>query len=75
MTGRELIIYILQNGLEDEEVIHEGHLIGFMTLEEAAAYFGQGTQTIRTWTVLGMIDYVLMDGNIYIPKNATPKNK
>ena len=35
MTGRELILYILSNGLENEPVFKDGKFIGFMTEEEA----------------------------------------
>lgn len=27
MTGRELIIYILENGLEDEQIIQDGMIV------------------------------------------------
>ena len=32
MTGRDLIIYILENGLEDKEVLDGGKILGFETL-------------------------------------------
>ena len=34
MTGRELILYILQNGLENEEVFKDGIFVGFIPEEE-----------------------------------------
>lgn len=46
MTGRDLIIYILANGLEDEEVFQDGKFIGFVTAGEAAAKLGVGVATI-----------------------------
>lgn len=36
MTGRDLILYILENHLEDEQVFEEGNLLGFITIIEAA---------------------------------------
>ena len=36
MTGRELILYILENGLENEPVIKNGTFVGFMTVTQAA---------------------------------------
>ena len=40
MTGRDLIIYILENGLEDEPIIQDGMIImknlGYIPLDEAA---------------------------------------
>lgn len=35
MTGRDLILYILMNNLEDEPVFEEGKFIGFVTDVEA----------------------------------------
>ena len=49
MTGKELIIYILQNNLENTVVLDDGFFIGFMTEKEAAAKFCVGTATIRAW--------------------------
>lgn len=49
MTGKELILYILQNNLENTVVLEDGFFIGFMTEEEAAVKFGVGTATIRAW--------------------------
>ena len=40
MTGKELILYILQNNLENEVVIKDGIFIWLMNEEEAAAKFG-----------------------------------
>ena len=31
MTGRELIVYILENGLENEPIFKNGKPIGFIT--------------------------------------------
>ena len=36
MTGRELIVYILQNHLEDEPIVNDGKILGLLTVEEAA---------------------------------------
>jgi hypothetical protein len=42
MTGRDLIVYILQNNLENEPVFKDGKFIGFMTEGEAAEKFDVG---------------------------------
>lgn len=49
MTGRDLIIYIMQNNLEDEVVIE--------TINEGAAAvkFGVGINSIRLWYKLGLL--------------------
>ena len=49
MTGKELILYILQNDLENTVVLEDGFFVGFMTEKEAAVKFGVGIATIRAW--------------------------
>ena len=39
MTGRDLIMYILNNSLEDEPVYDDGRVLGFISIVEAAAKF------------------------------------
>ena len=45
VTGRDLILYILSNNLEDEEVFKDGKLIGFLTAWEAAEKMNVGIAT------------------------------
>ena len=70
MTGRDLIIYILENHLEDEELFKDGKIPGLMTYEEAAVKFGVGVDTIKAYIVLGYLNAVTIYGNHYIPENA-----
>lgn len=70
MTGRDLIIYILSNGLEDEPIFKDGKVLGFMTEVEAALKFNVGITTIRVWCDCNMIDHVLIGKELYIPVNA-----
>lgn len=70
MTGRDLIIYILQNGLENEPIYENGRILGFMNEIEAAVKFGVSNATIRTWIGLKMLDAVLVGDTYYIPNNA-----
>lgn len=70
MTGRDLIIYILSNGLEDEPIFKNGKVLGFMTEVEAAAKFNVGIATIKVWCDCDMIDHVLIGKELYIPVNA-----
>lgn len=67
VTGRDLIVYILQHNLEDEPVFKDGKFIGFMTVGEAAEMMMVGTATVRTWAELGMIDAIRPVDNVYIP--------
>ena len=55
MTGKELIIYILSHNLENEEVIIDGKLIGFMDEDETAAMVGGGPAAIMLWKEWGWI--------------------
>lgn len=78
MTGRDLIVYILENGLENEEVYKDGKLLGFMTAEELAVKFGVGVQTVYAWFMRGDIDGTTIDEGLYIPantKNPMERNK
>lgn len=67
MTGRELILYILQNNLEDEPVIKDGKLVGFLSINEAALIFNVGPASVKTWVELGLLDGVRIGDTIYIP--------
>lgn len=76
MTGRDLIIYILSNGLEDQPVFEDGKFIGFMTLNEAAVKFEVGTATIRVWVNDGLLPGIRIGDIIYIPADAkSPKEQ
>lgn len=70
MTGRDLILYILSNGLENEEIFKNGKFIGFMTAEEAAVKLNVGVATIYSWVTMGMLEGVMIAGALYIPANA-----
>lgn len=72
MTGRDLILYILENDLEDELVFDDSKFIGFMTAEEAAVKFGVGIATINSWVREDIIDGIFVRQAVYISANATP---
>lgn len=73
MTGRELIIYILANGLEDEPIYEDGKILGFITAIEAAEKFNVGLATIKVWINEGMLDGIRIGEELYIPANADLK--
>ena len=74
MTGRDLIIYILENNLENEQVCIDGMVLGFLTVEEAAIKFGVGVSTIYIWIGQGTLDHIQIGGSYYIPaKCEKPK--
>lgn len=73
MTGRDLIVYILENHLEDEPIFKDGKIIGFMTEEEAALAFGVGVACVQTWAKLGIIFSVQVGNKYYIPIKSRPR--
>ena len=70
MTCRELIIYILQNNLEDEPVIKNGSFVGFLNEVQVAEKFGVGVETVRIWAKLNMIPHANVDHRWLIPANV-----
>lgn len=69
MTGRDLILYILENGLEDEDVFKDGKFIGLKTPVEVAEECEVGVSTVLAWAKLNMISRVDIGGAIFIPAN------
>jgi hypothetical protein len=69
MTGRELIIYILSNGLEDKPVYDGGRFIGYISEGEVAESLNVGVATIRAWINQGLMDCIVVGGMVYIPAN------
>lgn len=74
MTGRDLIVYIVTNGLEDKPVFEDGKFVGFLTVGEAAVKFGTGNATIQTYYLMGMLDGFVIGGELYIPATAGIKH-
>lgn len=75
MTGRDLIIYILKNNLENEPIFKNGSFIGFITVTEAAIKFDVGVETIKLWFLLDRLDGIQIDSDIYILSNAELRTK
>lgn len=67
MTGRELILYILENGLEDEPIFKDGKFIGFITAGEAAAKMDVGVATVYVLISLGKLRGVMVNGSMLVP--------
>ena len=70
MTGRDLILFILENNLENEEVIKDGVFMWLMSEDEAAVKFNVGVSTIRVYNTLGMLDGIEIMGKLYFLRNA-----
>ena len=69
MTGRDLILYILQNGLEDRPVFEDGKFIGFKTAYEVAEELSVGIATVDAWCKLDMLPNVRFGTAYLIPGN------
>lgn len=70
MTGRELIVFIMQNKLEDVA------LLDLMSETEAAAKFDVGTATIRVWYDYGYITGGLdIGGTLYLLRDIPDPRK
>lgn len=75
MTGKELILYILQNNLENTVVLDGGVFIGFMTEDEAAVNFNVGIATIRGWYHCKMLEGTKIGDSLYFRKDiADPRS-
>jgi hypothetical protein len=75
MTGKELIMYILQNDLENEVVIKDGVFICFMSEEEAAIRFDVGVSTIKAWYACGMLDGTKIGDRLYFLRDVNDPRK
>ena len=74
MTGKELILYILQNNLENTVVLEDGFFVGFMNEEEAALKFGVGVSTIRAWYSCKWLRGTKIGDSLYFRKDiADPR--
>ena len=71
MNGRDLILYILKNNLEDEPVFKDGKLLGFITLHEFAVKNNVGTATVAAWVVEKRIPNIKIGDYLFIPANCT----
>lgn len=74
MTGKELIIFILNNDLLDAEIEDLRFNDAFYTVEAAAIKLHVGTNSLMDMIKLGLVDHVKFDGQIYIPKNVDLTN-
>ena len=72
MTGRELIMYILENHLEDKDILSPNNGLSyhiFIREDAAAVECNVGVATIKAWCKQKYLDHVSSGGVIYILKN------
>ncbi len=67
MTGRDLIVYISTNKLEDKPIFHNGRLLGFMTVEEVAVLLGVGKATVYAMVAMNQLDYICIGDTVLFP--------
>jgi hypothetical protein len=70
LTGRDLILYILQNNLENEPVFNDGRFLGFLSAAEFAKKWDVGEETVRMWVNFGYVKGLVIYDELYIPYNA-----
>lgn len=70
MTGKELILYILQHNLENTIVLENGIFTGFMTEEETAVKFNVGVATVRAWYHCKMMEGTQIGDSLYFRKDV-----
>lgn len=75
MTGRDLILYILENRLEDEVVIENGIFVWLMDENEAAVKFNVGVATIRAWYVTGQLSGTKIGDHLYFLRTVSAPRK
>lgn len=67
MTGRELVLYIVSNKLEDEPVFKDDTFVGFIPVSEAAKRLNVDIPTISALITLGQLDCIVVGGLVFIP--------
>ena len=71
MTGRDLIIFILENNLENTEI----DLTGYIPIEDFANMYSVGIGTVKAWIRLGKIYSVEIGGKCYVYYSKIKTNK
>lgn len=75
MTGRDLIIFILQNNLEDVVLFEDGNIPGLKHISAVAVDFGVGLATVELWYELGVLPGVKIGNEIYLYEKRSEKNE
>lgn len=70
ITGRDLIVLILENHLENKTIMT------LLSEEELAVRFKVGVATIKTWETLGMIHgWKIGDSSYFLKDTPDPRRK
>jgi len=69
MTGKDLVLFILNNDLLDEQIEDIKLNDSFLTIKEAAIKLGIGYNSLSDMIKLGLVDHIDIDGETYVHKN------
>ena len=72
MTGRDIIIFILEHRLENASIRLQDFLI---SEEEVAAKFSVGLPTVKRWCEMGMLEGIKVGNHVFFFKNITDPRK
>lgn len=80
MTGKELMLFILENNLTDVELLPDETFLVcvedmFLTKEEAACKLGIGIESLCCMYKLNLISGVVINGEIFFPKDVKLPNQ
>lgn len=73
MKGRDLIIYILEHGLEDEPIYKDGSFIGYIPASKAAEKMEVGLATVYMWVSQGRMDHIVVGESIFVSADCKLK--
>ena len=73
MSGRELIIYILKNNLEDEELFSEEFWARMPSPMTVAIRFDVGIATVNGWIMDGKLDVIKFNNKTYVTPDSLNK--
>ena len=70
MTGRDLILYILENRLEDKPITELCCMKNLVTIDQAAAKLKVGEETVKVWFVMGLLDGMKIGETIFVSPDS-----
>ena len=70
MTGRDLVIFILKNRLEDAIIFEDGDIPGYMTVGQASEKWNVGEATVSTWIEMSKIHTITVGNETYIREDT-----
>lgn len=74
MTGKDMMMYIIQNDLYDKELFGESgfspEIMGLISVEEAALKLHVGVETVKTLMVINDLPLIMMGKSAYVTKNS-----